>query len=76
MKAELEKKWRNDLIDLQLFLKNAEEKRAEFLFNQNSKKSKRLDFGKFLEKLVNMKKILDKKDRLWHQRQIDSNFCR
>ena len=76
MKAELEKKWSDDLIDLQLFLKNAEEKCAGFLFNPNSKKWKKLDFEKFLEKLVKMKKLLDKKDRLQHQRQIDSNFCR
>ena len=42
------------------------EKRAEFLLNPNSKKSKKLDFEKFLEKLVKMKKLLDKKDRLRH----------
>ena len=64
LKAELEKKWSDDLTDLQLFFKNAVEKRAEFLFNPNSKKSRKLDFEKFLEKLVKMKKLLDKKDRL------------
>ena len=76
LKAELEKKWSNDLIDLKLFFKNAEEKRAQFLFNPNSKNSKKLDFEKFLEKVVKIKKLLDKKDRFRHQRQIDSNFCR
>ena len=76
MKAELEKKWNDDLIDLKLFFKNAEKKRAQFLFNPNTKKSKKLDFEKLLEKVVKIKKLLDKKDRLRHQRQIDSNFCR
>ena len=47
LKAESEKKWSDDLIYLQLFLKNAEEKCAEFLFNPNSKKLKKLDFEKF-----------------------------
>ena len=47
VKAELEKKWSDDLIDLQLLFKNAKVKRAEFLFNANHKKSKKLDFGSF-----------------------------
>ena len=64
------------MIDLQLLFKNAKEKYTEFLLNSNSKKSEKLDFEKFLEKLVKMKKGLDKKDRSRHQRQIDSNFCR
>ena len=60
LKSELEKRWKSDLIDVH-FSKNAEEKRSEFLFNPNSKKSKKLDFEKFLEKLIKMIKLLDKK---------------
>ena len=76
LKSELEKRSSSDLVDINCFFKNAEEKRSEFLFNLNAKKSKRLDFEKYLEKLIKMKKILEKKERQRQQRQIQSNFCR
>ena len=63
LKSELEKRWSSDLVDINCFFKNAEEKRSEFLFNLNAKKSKRLDFEKYLEKLIKMKKFLEKKER-------------
>ena len=61
LKSELEKRWSSDLRDINCFFKNAEEKRSEFLFNLNARKSKRLGFEKYLEKLIKMKKILEKK---------------
>ena len=62
LKSELEKRWSSDLVDINCFFKNAEEKLSEFLFNLNAKKLKRLDFEKYLEKLIKMKKRLEKKE--------------
>ena len=68
MKGELEKKWSHDLIDVHLFFKNAEEKRTEFSFKPNSTKSKKLDFEKYLEKLMKIKKTFEKTER--HKKDI------
>ena len=76
MKGELEKKWSHDLIDIHLFFKNAEEKRTEFSFNPNSTRSKKLDFEKYLGKLMKIKKTFEKKDRMRQERHINADFCR
>ena len=44
-----------------LWCKNAENKQKQFLFNTKSKNSKKLDFERFLERLIRMKKALEKK---------------
>ena len=55
LKSELEKRWSSDLVDINCFFNNSEEKRSEFLFNSNPKKLKRLDFEKYLEKPIKIK---------------------
>ena len=60
LKKELKKRWSSDLIDINLFFKNAENKQKQFLFNSKSKNSKKLDFERFLERLIRMKKALEK----------------
>ena len=76
MKEELKKRWSPDLIDINLFFKNAENKQKQFLFNTNSKYLKKLEFERFLERLIRMKKALEKKDKMQQQRQVDAKFCR
>ena len=76
MKEELKKRWSPELIDLNLFFKNAEKKRKQFLFNTKSKNYKKLDLKRFLERVIRMKKALEKKDKMQQQREIDSNFYR
>ena len=63
MKEELKKRWSPDVIDVNLFFKNGENKQKQFLFNAKSKNSKKLDFERFLERLIRMKKALEKKIR-------------
>ena len=70
LREELRKKWSPDLIDFKIFFKNAENHGKQFLFNTKSKYSKKLDFEKFLEKLIRMKKALENKDKMRRQRQI------
>ena len=76
MKEELKKRWSPELIDVNLFFKNAENKRKQFLFNTKSKNYKKLDLKRFLESVIRMKKALEKKDKMQQQREIDSNFYR
>ena len=76
MKEELKKRWSSELIDVNLFFKNAENKRKQFLFNTKSKNYKKLDLKRFLERVIRMKKALEKKDKMQQQREIDSNFYR
>ena len=76
MKEELKKRWSPELIDVNLFFKNAENKRKQFLFNTKSKNYKKLDLKRFLERVIRMKKALEKKDKMQQQREIDSNFYR
>ena len=72
LREELRKKWSPDLIDFNIFFKNAENNGKQFLFNTKSKYSKKLDFEKFLEKLIRMKKALENKDKMRRQRQIQA----
>lgn len=61
LKSELEKRWSSDLVDINCFFNNSEEKRSEFLFNSNPKKLKRLDFEKYLEKPIKIKNVQKEK---------------
>ena len=63
MKEELKKRWSPDILDVNLFFKNGENKQEQSLFNAKSKNSKKLDFERFLESLIRMKKALEKKIR-------------
>ena len=54
LKSESEKKWSNDLPDIELFLINVEQEPSTFQFD-----SDKIDFEKYIEKLLRMKKSLD-----------------